>query len=152
MFENTEVTISFQHNDEVVTLKLPDQHFSIDPSEIDSELCSIGPLMLRYGELEARLQAEVETLEAQFKKWEADKDLEIRNRAKEIGEKITEGGVSARIQSDPTRLARLTEIAESRRNFLTARSAHNSLRSKRDCLIALAYRDKELIKADRYSS
>lgn len=152
MAEEIATKITFEYEGEIRELTLPRDHFTIDPSEIDAELCRIGSRMLHYGELEGRLQAEVERKENRFKQWEAQMDTAIRQEAKATGEKITENGISSKINRSPERLKLLDSITESRRNHATAKAAHFALRSKRDCLISLAYREKELIKADRYSS
>lgn len=130
-------------------LCLESEHFSIDDTEIDRELCQMGSLLLSYGRAEAVLRVKLERQETELKSFEAELDSCIRHEVKVSGEKITEAGIAHKIVRNEQRLSMLMDIRETRRAYETMRWATRALSAKRDCLIALAYRDKEVLRADR---
>lgn len=131
------------------SLTLEPEHFSIDETSIDRELCQMGSLLIAYGTVEVKLKVELERREAALQKLEADLDEDIRHEARNEGAKITEGIVAAKIRGSDRRAQALASIRDIRNRYEILRWATRSLQAKRDCLIALAYRDKELIRADR---
>jgi hypothetical protein len=142
--------VALETPDGVVEYILEQDHFTIDPSHIDLELCNMGKVMLGYGEIETHLRLEVERKEAALDKYKADLDTKIRTDASIAGTKMTEGKVTAAITSDETRVALVESLATSRRHHNMMKWAMIALQSKRDCLIALAYRERQLMKAGEY--
>jgi len=134
-----------------VEIALPSEHFTIDPTELDRELCALGPRLVYYGELEAMLNAEVERKDNNVRRYEADLDLAIRRDAKERNQKITEAYIASCIKSNDQRTRLLEDLARSRQSFNTARWAARALLAKKDCLIAITYREKALIQTDKYA-
>lgn len=146
-----EAKLYLDQNGEIIEIVLPSQDFTIDTSALDQELCQMGQRMVYYGELEARLKTEVETKELQLERYEAEKDLAVRESAKIAGVKSTEATVSAEVKKDPTRILMSEDLIRSTRSYNVARWACRALLAKKDCLLAIAYRENALIKADRYS-
>src|SRR3990167_1701901 len=130
---------------------LPVEDFGIDPTDIDAVLCKMGKLLLYYGEVEAALKMEVERKEADLEKLEADFDSHVRWEAKTKSEKITEKQVETKVTVNPQRLQLIENLHRSRKNYNLARWAMKALDAKKDCLLAIAYRDKEIMRVDRYN-
>lgn len=106
--------------------------------------------MLFYGDIEARLGAEVERREARLKELEGELDLSVRASSAGSGERLTENRITALIQTHPAHKQHVDNLVESRRNHNLMKWAMRVLQGKRDILVALTYREKELIKSDRY--
>ncbi len=148
-----------QENDKVVTLERPDgpvsftlpvNDFTIDPTELDKELCNLGRVMLQYGEIEAELRLEVERKAAALTKLEADLDTSTRLDLSKAGIKVTEKKVESTVSGHMQRINWLESLSKSRRNHNMMKWAMKAIDCKRDCLIALSYRERQLMKADQY--
>lgn len=133
-----------------VSFSLPKEDFTIDPTALDKDLCALGRVMLDYGEIEAELRLEVDRKDAALERLEADLDTRCRVDLANQAEKVTEKKVEAAINAHPDRLAALDSLAVSRRNWNLMRWAMKALDAKRDCLIAMGYRERQLMKADHY--
>lgn len=131
--------------------ELKDEDFSIDETSIDVELCRMGRLMIDYGHLEAALGLEVERKEATLTQLDAELDAKIRVAAKNSGAKVTESGITAEIRRTKERIFLVETLQNSRRNHNILKWAMRALQGKKDCLIALAYRDRALIKSGAYN-
>lgn len=140
--------IQYETPEGAAALKVEPQHFTIDPSHIDADLCSIAALMLEYGSVEAYLRLDVDGREAALEKYEGELDVRIRD---EGITKITEGRVKAMVQGDARRSALIADLGKAKLNLNIVRWATKALDGKRDCLIAMAYRENQLIKSERYS-
>jgi len=130
---------------------LKENDFTIDPSHIDWELCNMGKIMLDYGEVEVRLRVEVEQKETTLEKYKADLDAKIRDDAANSGDKLTEAKITNTIIGDDLRLALVNSISQSRSNHNMMQWAMRALQGKLQCLQALAYRDRQLMKADQFN-
>jgi hypothetical protein len=106
--------------------------------------------MLDYGELETELRLEVDRKKAALDKLEADLDVAERLEASKTGVKVTEKRIEKAILGHVDRIAALESIAESKKHHNMMRWAMMALQSKRDCLINLSYRERQLMKADHY--
>jgi hypothetical protein len=124
--------------------------FSVDESNITPDLCKIGATMLNYGAVEARLRTEVASKEAYLEKLKADLDTQIRADAITSGEKLTEPKIVHRINADPAYQELLLSLRLSKESFNIMRWAMIALQKKTDILISLAYRERQLIKADSF--
>lgn len=132
-------------------IKLPSQFFHVDPTAIDVDLCAIGKLMLYYADVEAKLGAEVENRKARLKEIEGELDLSIRANSAVTGDRLTENKISSMIVTHSERRNAQTLLVSSERNHNLMKWAMRILQGKRDILIALLYREKELIKSDRFA-
>lgn len=128
--------------------QLSDEDFSIDPSALDEALCNCGRLILQYGELEAQLRLEVARRDTDLEALQAALDLEIRKTAVEKQEKLTEGKIKSLIvvRSDYQEAA--NKLANSQRNYNLMRWVMSALNARKDALIAMAYRERQLMKAE----
>lgn len=140
--------IQYETAEGVTALKIEPHHFTIDPSCIDADLCTIAALMLEYGSVEAYLRLDVESREAGLQKYEGELDVKIRD---EGITKLTEGRIEAMVNSDTKRSALIADLGKAKLNLNIVRWATKALDGKRDCLIAMAYRENQLIKSERYS-
>ena len=143
-------TVTVERDGVEVSLTLDPRHFSIDPSILDRHLCEAGQNMLQYGQLEAELRTEVARKEALIDSAYASLDLDIRQRAKQGGTKVTENQIKNEILANQTYQGGLDNLRESQRNHNVMRWAMNALNKRTDCLIAMAYRERALIKAGEY--
>ena len=128
--------------------KLEPTDFSIDPSHIDTALCNAGQIMLQYGELEAEVRAEVARKDAHLDQTYADLDSNIRVDAKQNGTKVTENQIKNEILSNPAYQVLMDGLRESQSNQNVMRWEMNALNKKTDCLIAMAYRERQLMKME----
>jgi len=144
--------VEFEENGKKIRFVLVSTDFSIDPTILDVELCKMGRIMMGYGFVESQLRTEVERKKAALEHMEADLDTTIRLNAKEEGRKITEAAITAAIKGDMGREELLTSIRTSEQHFNTMRWAMRALQGRKDCMIALTYREKALIQADQFSS
>lgn len=138
--------------EKVQTISLPPSFFNVDPTAIDADLCAIGKLMLYYADVESRLGAEVESRNARLKEIEGELDLSIRASSAVSGDRLTENKISAMITTHPNRKNMQMLLVESERNHNLMKWAMRILQGKRDIMIALTYREKELIKSERFSA
>ena len=128
--------------------------FVIDETAIDAELCKLGATMLEYGSMEGRLQVEVEQKKALLDKLWAEMDTGIR--AKWVADtskdkiKLTEGQIKSLITGSVAYQEQFQSLTKSNKNYNLAKAAMKSLSAKRDCLISLSYRDRQLMKADQF--
>jgi ribosomal protein L30/L7E len=120
---------------------------SIDMSNLDTSLCDMGKLLLQYGIIEAKLKNTVERIDSHLKHIEAQADTQIRHDYKEKGEKITETQIRSLIPQLEDYQTTLKSLHFAKLNHGVARWVTASLNAKKDCLVAVTYRDNALIKA-----
>jgi hypothetical protein len=140
--------VSVERDGAMVEIELKEEHFSIDPSCLDKDLCNIGRIMLDYGEVEAELRMETARKDAGASAYAATLDRKIRADAKAKGEKLTEATIKNAVVLDPTYQAMLSIHREAEKNHYIMRHAMNALNHKSDCLRAMAYRERQLIKME----
>jgi len=149
---NIEQTVELSSGTEAVEMiNLPPYFFHVDPTALDADLCAIGKLMLYYADIETRLGAEVASREARLKEIEGELDLSIRANGAVTGDRLTENRISSMIITHPDRKAAHSVLVSSGRNHNLMKWAMRILQGKRDILIALTYREKELIKSERFT-
>lgn len=124
--------------------------FNIDQSNIDNELCSLGKRMYEYGEQEGKLRVAVDDAKNNVEFVEGALDASIRDQAKAAGTKTTEAQVRNQIISSPLYKDALSKLMEAQRSHAIIRAAFSAICAKKDCLIALSYRDRQLMKAEMY--
>jgi hypothetical protein len=141
-------SVRVERDGEIVVVELNPDHFTIDPSCLDKDLCSLGRVMLDYGEVEAELRTEVARKEAQVAAYYAASDSSLRHKAKTVGEKATENQIKNTILQDETYQALLVGLRQSEMYHGLMRWAMNALNHKGDCLRAMAYRERQLMKME----
>lgn len=144
--------IEIENGDKTEIITIDPRFVSIDESCIDSDLCSMGRFLLYYGELETVLRLEVERKQAALKRLEADLDAMVRANAKNNGEKLTEAMVTSEVIKNVDRQALIASMLKSQKNHNLARWVMTALNAKKECLIAISYRENQIIKADRYAN
>ena len=122
--------------------------FGIDQSNIDNELCELGSKMFTYGEAEGVLRVAVESAKADLEFTEAILDTDIRMKAKESGTKITEAQVKNEIILRQEYKQSIAKLLHAQDEYNRIKAALVAMGAKKDCLIALSYRDRQLMKAN----
>ena len=149
---DSDKVVEVENGDTIQQVVVSPRHVSIDESCIDADLCSMGRFLLYYGEVETLLRLEVERKQAALKRLEADLDATVRATAKSTGEKLTEAIVGSKVITDPSRQALIESMLKSQKNHNLMRWVMSALNAKKECLIAISYRENQIIKADRYAS
>ena len=78
-----------------------EDHFNIDDTNLDRELCRQGKLLAYYAELAANMEAQAKSKKLDLERLTAKSDLDIRATARNAGEKLTEGQIRAKITVRP---------------------------------------------------
>ena len=125
-----------------------DKDFVIDATILDHELCNVGKTMVQYGFCEAELREDVAVMEANLARMEANLYAEIRAKAAIENEKMTEKRLEHLITQSPTYIEAVDCLRRSRKNHNMLRWAMNALDKRAQALNALAYRDRQLMKAE----
>lgn len=133
-------------------IEIDEQDFSIDPSCIDTELCAIARKMMFYGSLESSLKVDMESLSTSVEELEGMLSTHYRDEIQGSGVRATQQLITSKVKVDPTYKKMIEQLHEVERNYLLARAATRAIQAKKDCLIAFTYRDKEMMKVDRFSS
>lgn len=136
--------IVFENGEELSKVELVNDHFSIDGSCIDKELCQIGSLLVSYGEYEAILQLEVSRNEAHKERVYSQVDAELRKEG-DIKGRLTEGKIKSMITLDPRFVEVVDKLANSRYNYAKIRWAMRALTEKSANLRAQAFRDSKML-------
>ena len=122
--------------------------FTIDRSDLDSDMCALPRRILHYGEMDSRFRLAVESRKVELEKLEADLDAEIR--ANHTGEKRqTEGQIQSEIIRDKRYQTLQQQILEVQSSWNTMKWIMNALEAKKECLISLSYKERQLLKMDR---
>src|SRR5262245_23356591 len=100
--------------EEIITLQ--SQHFSVDPSGLEQDICLIGRIMLNFADVETRLGAEVARREARLKELDGELDLHFRATGVTTGERMTEGRIGSMVITHPERKKQRELLEESERN------------------------------------
>jgi len=117
--------------------------FLIDETNLDGELCRMGQLMVEYGSTWADLKAQVARHDEEQEAFYAHKALGVRSSK----EKITADAVKETLKSDQEYRSFLLRTQRSEKFMLQVEVWYKSLLGKKDCLIALAYKHRQEIKA-----
>jgi hypothetical protein len=141
--------ISVEREGQLVQVELNDQRFSIDESNLDRELCSIGKFIYEYGTLAAETGLRVGRLDAELERLGAVLDAEVRARFLNAGEKATEARVQHAVVLDKQYQAYMQAKLEAEHDQAMMKWAMVALQHKSEGLRALAYRENQSMKADR---
>lgn len=117
-----------------------DSDFSIDDTNMDGELCRIGQLLAKYGEVQAKLRA-------QLSRHENDVEVTYSREAQKIRSntqvKTTEKGVEEQVTLEPSYQAALLRLSETQKDSLMVDNFFKAIMKKADALNALTYFRKE---------
>lgn len=142
-------TVYIERAEGFVQIDLDDQAFSIDESELDRELCTMGKLIFDHGTLEAEAKMRVGRLEAEKDRLAAVLDAQYRAAFEKAGEKATEGRIKNAVVADQSYQDVVQALVQATTDAATLKWAMTSLTHKSDCLRALAYRETQSMKADK---
>lgn len=140
--------VLIERDNQFVQVPLDTDTFSIDESEIDRELCTMGRSIFEHGTLEAEAKLRVGRLAAERDRLTSLLDAQIRASAVP-GSKLTEAKIGHAIVQDESYQQVVQALCVAEKDAATLRWAMTALIHKSDCLRALAYRENASIKADR---
>ena len=140
--------IQVERDGEKITLALPPHHFTIDPTALDSDLCTIGGHMLEYGTVEAELKSEVARKEAELDVLYAQLDGELRAKSKKSDERLTETRIKNLIVGTGSYQFKVDDVRNSQRNANIMRWAMTSLNKKCDCLLEISRRERVISRTE----
>lgn len=128
----------------------PETDFQIDPDNLDAEICNVGPLLNKYGDIHSRLQAQAERHKRDLEEVSSRVYLHVKANLLASGDKATEATVRAEVTiSDEYRDAVATYV-ETQRNAIRADGWWKSILKKADLVQALAYKVGSEIKRGAY--
>jgi hypothetical protein len=136
---------------EVVEVTLDEQDFSIDETQIDATLCSMGKLILGYGQIEAEVKLRAGRLHAELERVKALLDTQVRSEFQKSGEKATEARIAHAITTNEDYQVYVQALNQAERDQAMMRWAMTALIHKSECLRAYAYRENQSMKADNRS-
>ncbi len=139
--------VQFERGGQLFEFELKPEYFEIDPSNMDHELCTIGRIVLEYGQIEAELKIEVARKKAALEALEA----RVYRESKLGTEKATMETLKHMVKEDVDRLGGVESYNKSQENYEIMRNAMSALSKKIECLIAMSYRERQLIKTEAYS-
>ena len=119
---------------------------ALSDQSLDDDMCALPQKIGYYAELMGECHAHASNMKHEMEVAEAAADQQIRAKAKEDGEKITEPAIKQQI-------ARQDNVREARRAYYAADGQHKTvegcyraLRDKSNLAIALCYKMKEEIR------
>ncbi|KKN46455.1 hypothetical protein LCGC14_0672950 [marine sediment metagenome] len=109
----------------------------IDPLDIELEYTTIGPQIARYNELHVEALREQLYAEREVKRVRAKKQLFIRAKASDSGDKMTDSRANAKVEA--SQIVQKVEIAaiDARIERERLRGILKTLEGKRDMLVSL---------------
>lgn len=146
---DNEKTIYIEREGQYHEIRLSPNNFSIDESELDKELCTMGRTIFEYGSLEAEANLMVGRLSSEKEKLSAILDSQIRAEFAKIGDKATEAKISHAIVLNENYQTIVQTLLQAEKSHATIKWAMVALRHKSECLRALSFRENASIKADR---
>jgi hypothetical protein len=120
--------------------------FSIDDGNLNPEICRMGQLLVRYGDLAAQMQANLKRKEENVKYIRDRVSGYMRSSAEAAGDKMTEGKLSEKVTVDASYQKALGELHIMRADALKAEHWWRSIIKKAELLNALAYRQGQEMK------
>lgn len=114
--------------------------FAINEDQIEREICRMGQLMARYGELAAVQEANLKRLEEKAKYVAAQLSGAIRSTAEKSGQKTTEGKILEELTQQPEYQSVLAILHTLRADAIKADHWWRAIIKKADLLNALCYR------------
>ena len=120
--------------------------FSIDEDNLNKEICRMGHLLVKYGDLAARMNTNLKRKEENVKYVQAKVAGVIRSVAESTGAKMTEGKLNEEVIVDASYQQALAELHTMRADALRAEHWWRSIVKKADLLNAMAFRQNAEIK------
>jgi len=120
--------------------------FSLDEENLNVEICRMGNLMLRYGDLAARMETNLKRKEEQVKYVQSRVSSALRSSAETAGNKMTEGKLNEQVVLDPQYQQALAELHVLRASALRAQHWYRNITKKADLLKAAAFRQNAEIR------
>lgn len=121
--------------------------FEVNDTDLSAELCRLGPLMLKYGELSAKLRAQQKRKEEQLKTEEARCSHALRQAAQANNEKTTEAKLAEQVRINPNVQNLLHQLDMSRNDAMRADHWWRSMAKKADLVQSLVYQSRAEIKS-----
>lgn len=117
--------------------------FLIIEDDLDGELCRMGQLLVEYGTTWSDLKSQVARHEEEQEAFYSQKASALRAATA----KITADAVKETLKADPQYRQFVLRTLRSEQCMLRVEVWYKSLLGKKDCLIALAYKHRQEIKA-----
>jgi len=117
--------------------------FLIMEDDLDGELCKMGQLMVEYGSTWSDLKAQLARHEEEQEAFYSQKAVVLRAAQA----KVTADSVKEQLRSDPDYRKFVLRSQRTEHIMLRVEVWYKSLLGKKDCLIALAYKHRQEIKA-----
>jgi hypothetical protein len=123
-----------------------DGDFAIDELNLNKEICRMGQLLLKYGDLAAEFSAELERKKEELKFHHARLAGAERSSAEKAGTKTTEGKLQELVTIDPTYQQHLANLHRLRADALKVDHWWRTANTKAKMLEALAFRQSAEIR------
>lgn len=120
--------------------------FAIDEGNLNLEICRMGQLLVRYGDLAAKMTANLKRKEEHVKYTQARVAGATRSAAEAAGTKMTEGKLAEKVTTDPQYQQALSELHILRADALKADHWWRSIVKKAELLNAMAFRQNAEIR------
>ena len=145
-------SVFIEQGEDCVEVELDEQDFSIDETQVDATLCSMGKLILGYGQIEAEVKLRAGRLHAELERVKALLDTQVRADFAKSGEKATEARIAHAITLNEDYQNYVQALNQAERDQAMMRWAMVALQHKSECLRAYAYRENTSMKADNRHS
>jgi len=119
------------------------EDLQINGSDINNEFIKQPALFFWYAELLEQAEKKLRMLIIKLEVYEADKAKRIRERAKEVGEKITEGHITRTIRLNKKWQGLKQKISDTQYKVSMLKAARTAFIHKKDCLISLGANFRE---------
>ena len=123
-----------------------EEDFSIDEGNLNLEICRMGQLMVRYGDLAAHMSSNLKRKEEEVKFVQAKVSGAIRSTAEAAGTKQTEGKLNEQVVTNDQYQNALAQLHVLRASATKADHWWRSIVKKADLLNAMAFRQNAEIK------
>src|SRR3990172_1137596 len=100
-------TVHVEREGELLPVEINPDHLSIDPSELDKELCQVGRMIYEYGVIEAECRLRVARMKTHLDSTKARLDSELRSKFVLAEVKFTE----AKVESEVTQSEQVQEAS-----------------------------------------
>lgn len=134
-----------QEEDNWVWKPFPEQldienDFQLDESNLNYELCRLGQLLARYGQLAAEQSTNLQRKEAYVKLVKAKVAGALRSEAEQKGKKMTENALEEKVIISDLYQQALQELHILRADAIKVENWYRSLIKKADLITALVYK------------
>lgn len=123
-----------------------EKDFSMDEQNLNSDICKMGQLMVKYGSLAAEQAANLSRKEEHVKLIKASLSGALKSQAEVDGAKLTIPDLSDKVTVHPTYQQALSELHVLRADSLKADHWWRAIVKKADLLTSMAYRQSAELK------